>query len=201
MVFKPNLRGIPASQITLSWCGWKLKNPEFKLLQFRFPWRRNWVAQLYSNELFDVAISRSGNAHLLSRRIVSIEKQEEPIRRFTPMVSIAFSIVFVLLAFAWPWVNSLEVDGSSTPKEIPTASATKDACEAVFKESKKHIVVFLIDPTASNFNIQFGPELTIGGVSSQIARITCGLNTEQFRVTKQKIAGSWQVTKSVQLNN
>jgi hypothetical protein len=27
------------------------------------------------------------------------------------------------------------------------------------------------------------------------------LNTEQFRVTKQKIDGSWQVTKSVQLNN
>ena len=200
-MFKPNLRGMPASQMILSWCGWKLKNPEFKLLLFRVPWRRNWVSQLYSNEFLDVAISRSGNAHLIVRNKEAIPQQEEPNRRLTSLVLIACSVVFVSLAIALTWVDSPKVAGSSTSKEIPAGSASKDSCESVFKKSKQHIEEFLIDPTAFNFNIQFGAELKIGGVSSQIARISCGFNTEQFRVTKQKIEGSWQVTKSVQLNN
>jgi hypothetical protein len=185
----------------LSWRGWKLRNPDFKMLLFRVPWRKNWVAQLYSNNFFDVAISRSGNAHLLVRRNGAMAYQRAPKRRLRPPVFIACSVVFVLLAIALPWVDSLQDTGSSTAKEIPAASASKDSCASVFNESKQYIEEFLIDPTALNFNIQFGAELTIGGVSSQIAQISCGLNTEQFRITKQKIDGVWQVTKSVQLAN
>lgn len=200
-MLRPNLRGIPTSQMMLSWFGWKLKNSEFKKLLFRVPWRRNWVAQLHSNDILDVAISRSGNAHLLVKRSEAIVQQVKRNRRLRPLASIAFSFVFLLLAVGLPWVDSLRTVRSSTVKEVPESAASMDSCEEVFKESEKHIEESLTNPTASNLNIQFGAELTIGGVSSQIARISCGLSTKQFRVTKHKFAGAWQVTKSVQLEN
>lgn len=200
-MLRPNLRGIPASQMMPSWCGWKLKNSEYKKLLFRVPWRRNWVAQLYSNDFLDVAISRSGNAHLLVKRSEAKVQQVKPNRRLRPLASIAFSVVFVLLAVGLPWVDSLREVGSSTGKKVPESAASKDLCEEVFNEPEKHIEESLTNPTASSWNIQFGAELIIGGVSSQIARISCGLSTKQFRVTKHKFAGTWQVTKSVQLEN
>lgn len=200
-MLRPNLRGIPASQMMPSWCGWKLKNSEYKKLLFRVPWRRNWVAQLYSNDFLDVAISRSGNAHLLVKRSEAKVQQVKPNRRLRPLASIAFSVVFVLLAVGLPWFDSLRAVGSSTGKEVPESAASKDLCEEVFNKPEKYIEESLSNPTASSWNIQFGAELIIGGVSSQIARISCGLSTKQFRVTKHKFAGTWQVTKSVQLEN
>lgn len=181
--------------------GWRLDSPDFTQVNYRSPWRTNWVAQLHQFPRLDVAISRSGVAYLLIRREESLPVVRKINKRTNFLIPTLLGLLFATIAIGLPLANP-----ASGPRSVPSGKTPEQhvkalSCEDVFEDSIKHIQQFFQNSQDSNFAVQFGEEQRLGGVSSSIAQVSCGSASKLFRVTMLKIGSDWHVTNSVQLEN
>lgn len=187
-MFKPNIRGFPRSKLRFALKGWRVVGEVNKLIVYRLPWRKSWIAQLQSHPTGAPMISRNGAVYLV-QDTQGVQKGSK----------IWFLGAFMLLVFAAAlWVASLGADSNSQKVSALPGATTRPqlSCQQLLGNP-----TLLLD---SNSPLQEQiPEQevqTLGGVRSSVIAVECDSKVQKFRITKVRVAGQWNIAKAAQLN-
>jgi hypothetical protein len=212
-MFRPNIRGYNRSKIGFTLRGWIFAGEIKTLFLHRWPWRKNWLHELNTNQDLEVSFSRSGAAHLHRIRKLELTKGGFGFSRFYKIA--AGSIISLCLAiplYLWQLSSNPNYSDEDTvtsqsaiqretePQALVGAKPTKSVCPKS-EDSYPVLEKWVLGERDPLVQITKFVQFEIGGVRSSHVELRCGESVFEFELLEALTAEGWRLRKSTQLEN
>ena len=197
-MFKPNVRGVSKRELRFSFSGWR--SSENFVIQHRYPWRKNWVEQLSTDETIKPLLARSGNIYLSKELPVA-----KAIKFKTPRhkrIAVFGSAVFTLLLLVIPTID-LEFDShvAATSEQQTRQSASSVDCESILMNPEVMIQEWLAGKPSHQLTITEKQRAVLGGLQFRRVSIACDQQRSDLSLTMTLTQGEWHLKKFTRLEN
>ncbi|CAB4615026.1 MAG: hypothetical protein F2599_00655 [Actinobacteria bacterium] len=208
-MFKPNIRGYNRSKIGFTLRGWIFAG-EIKILFLnRWPWRKNWLHELNTNQDLEVSFSRRGDAHLHTLfESGSLKDRDRHTKTFK--IGTGSLIALFLVAPLMLWQTSSEpnyqdslqpaIQPKKEPEQLFSNEPTKSGCPKV-EDTYPVLEDWVLGKKGPLVQITRSAQIEVGGIRSSHAEFRCGNSVFDFELLEALTPQGWRLRKSTQLEN
>lgn len=192
-MLKPNFRGVRRHSIRFTPRGWQYRDQAGVdwLVDFNWPWRKNWTIRLQSQHV--ILLSRSGETYLAQRAEPSIRQHRDRklLRvKLVPLLAIPLVTGILLL---WPTQN----ETISAPK----IERVNNSCESQLQNADAAIDAWLANADTGRLELTQLEQFELGGIRQLIVLAECGAGQQKFKVQLAKQNQVWRLSKTSRLAN
>ena len=200
-MLKPNIRGVPRGALRYRLHGWKSAQTGARI-DYRLPWRRNWVEVAASTNDKHPVLSRSGVVYLVTSSSpkpgVQIRVGMKTRWVFIPLLGAVLGIGLVTL---------LPVQSESASQSALTAAPTPiddrvERCNSSLISPRTEIEHWLQTGAVRNdLNFEVISKQNFGGIENRQVRISCEGQSSSFKIQLTLHQKQWQLKNFTRLEN
>lgn len=203
-MFKPNIRGYPRSKLRPGTTGWHASNlaGDQVRIQYRSPWRENWLIKVETNLDLAVVQARSGQVHLLNTNSKR-SSQNIPAAKWKTLRIPIVAILFLALGWLASAGPSDDVQSESKYRQAQILTNERDVktCGETNFVSIPELEDLLNGSPSSLNLIDQDSDVRLGGLLSRTVRLGCADKQANVRLQFRLGANSWKLTKATRLEN
>ena len=220
---KPNIRGIARSQMSLGLFGWTARvsgQNRFLLVEYRMPFRKNWLIRMTRDPQATIMQSRSGFIHIVRPQTVHSIDKTRTANRFNPKIAaVAGLAVVITILFVGTLSQIPRQRGDSQMQDSQMQDSQMK--ESQMNDSQLDMKVLdspapcSDDEVMSISNVQNAlsglpsklkildrsASVQLGGYRLTSITVDCQSQRFRLKVTEAKVKSTWKLKKTARLEN
>lgn len=200
-MLKPNIRGVPRAALRYRLHGWKSAQTGVRI-DYRIPWRRNWVEVVASTGGKHPVLSRSGVVYLVTSPSPKTDVGNgigiKTRWIFTALLGAGLGIALVSLL---PVQSELTSQSEQTAAPAPIADRVQ-SCNASLINPRTQIEHWLQTGVVRNdLNFEEVNKQNFGGIENRMVKISCEGQSSSFKIQLTLREKKWQLKNFTRLEN